>query len=220
MIFQLNTIFIIFLAFVLVSLSLNNIFIFSQENKKDYEVNTIINYSEKSLNNSKILLTSHDGSISYYANISKKMIEVWTKEKLEKERIQNEIRINEELRIKQEIENKKKLEEEKKTKLANLPPKIGSKEEFMHLIREKCNIKNCDSELVIKVMFCESGGISNATNGVNKGLFQYADTTFYANSKKIGITDPNIWNPYHQIDVTTHLFSQNSFFHWKNCVYR
>jgi SLT domain-containing protein len=63
-------------------------------------------------------------------------------------------------------------------------------------------------------MYCESGGRSNAVNGVYSGLFQFHPNTFQANANRIGLTNADIWNPYHQIQVAAWMFANGQAWQW------
>ena len=100
-----------------------------------------------------------------------------------------------------------------KTNHSNLQPSrvIG---DFESTIRSACNNYGCNPEQLIRVMYCESGGRSNAVNGVYSGLFQFHPNTFRANANRIGLTNADIWNPYHQIQVAAWMFANGQAWQW------
>jgi hypothetical protein len=86
---------------------------------------------------------------------------------------------------------------------------------YENAIRKRCAFTGCDPTQIIRVMYCESGGRANANeNPPYIGLFQFLPSTFYKHAGLINIKNPNIWNPYHQISVTVHLFSIGGSEHW------
>jgi len=87
--------------------------------------------------------------------------------------------------------------------------------DFESAIRNRCAAVGCNSEQVIRVMYCESGGRSNAANPSGaSGLFQFMPRTFSANASRIGLSGANIWNPYHQIEVATWMFANGQAWQW------
>ncbi len=124
-------------------------------------------------------------------------------------------------RIKLEEERKKiqeKLYQQAKAKSTKLkhydsrPARVMG--DFETTIRSACNTYGCYPEQLIRVMYCESGGRSNAVNGVYSGLFQFHPNTFRANANRIGLTNADIWNPYHQIQVAAWMFANGQAWQW------
>jgi hypothetical protein len=97
-----------------------------------------------------------------------------------------------------------------------LPPKINTSSNINleEAIHSSCHQNGCIGEQLIKVMYCESGGRSNAINGVHKGIFQFNPRTFNANSKRAGLENPDIWNPEHQIKVASWMFGNGQSWQW------
>jgi predicted transcriptional regulator len=95
---------------------------------------------------------------------------------------------------------------------APVPGRISG--DFEGAIRSRCAAYGCNSTQVIRVMYCESGGRSNAVNGIHKGLFQFNPNTFRANANRVGITNQNIWDPYQQITVATWMFANGQAWQW------
>ncbi|GAB4143200.1 MAG: hypothetical protein OHK0017_00260 [Patescibacteria group bacterium] len=62
---------------------------------------------------------------------------------------------------------------------------------------------------LFRVMMCESGGRSNAKNKSSSasGIMQFMPRTFYANAARVGIPNPDLWNPEHQIQTAAWMFS-------------
>ena len=124
-------------------------------------------------------------------------------------------------RIRLEKERKKtqeQLRQQTKTKLAKSknsnPQPVRITGDFESTIRSACNDYGCNPEQLIRVMYCESGGRSNAVNGVYSGLFQFHPNTFQANANRIGLTNADIWNPYHQIQVAAWMFANGQAWQW------
>jgi soluble lytic murein transglycosylase-like protein len=83
------------------------------------------------------------------------------------------------------------------------------------LIRERCSLLGCNADQVIRVMYCESGGRTNATNPAGYyGLFQFHANTFQANARRIGLSNPNIWDGVHQVYVATAMFAAGQAGQW------
>jgi hypothetical protein len=88
--------------------------------------------------------------------------------------------------------------------------------DFQEAIRVACANYGCNPTQLIRVMYCESGGRSNAFNRVGSyiGLFQFSTSTFNANAKRVGIPNPNVWDPYQQINVAAYMFSIGQSRQW------
>lgn len=82
------------------------------------------------------------------------------------------------------------------------------------LIQESCHQNGCNGEQLTRVMYCESGGRSNATNGIHKGIFQFNPNTFNANSKRAGLEGADIWNAEHQVKVASWMFGNGQAHQW------
>lgn len=70
----------------------------------------------------------------------------------------------------------------------------------------------------LRVAKCESGYqpyVSNHTNGKAKGLFQFMPPTFYANAKRAGIKDPDLWNWRHQVHTAKYMYSIGQQKQWE-----
>ena len=144
-------------------------------------------------------------------------------ETLEKVQEQEAQKIEAELERRRQEEERKRREVAKAARLAALkaqqqratyvaPGQING--DFEGAIRAKCAAYGCDSTQVIRVMYCESGGRSNAVNGIHKGLFQFNPNTFQANAKRVGLSNPNIWDPWQQITVATWMFANGQAWQW------
>jgi soluble lytic murein transglycosylase-like protein len=164
-------------------------------------------------------------NILYYT--SKKEQEIKDKEEQEKiQKKQEQEKIEEENRKQREVEElaaQKKAEEEKaKTLAAQKKARAASTSQttpsgsgnFNDYIQKICNQYGCNSDQVIRVMNCESGGRANATNGIHTGLFQFNPNTFASYAKKVGISSPNIWDPYQQIQVAGWMFANGQAGQW------
>jgi len=125
-------------------------------------------------------------------------------------------------RIRLEKERKKaqeQLRQQTKTKLAKSknsnPQPVRITGDFESIIRSACNTYGCNPEQLIRVMYCESGGRSNAVNGVYSGLFQFHPNTFRANADRIGLANADIWNPHHQIQIAAWMFANGQAWQWE-----
>ncbi|MEM1311981.1 MAG: transglycosylase SLT domain-containing protein [Patescibacteria group bacterium] len=98
-------------------------------------------------------------------------------------------------------------------KVTTAPP-AENLPDFETFITQKCSQYGCNPSQLIRIMYCESGGRSNAINpaGPYIGLFQFLSSTFYANAKFI--PSANINNPYHQIEVTAKMFANGQAWQW------
>jgi len=85
---------------------------------------------------------------------------------------------------------------------------------FVGAIIEKCAVFGCNPDQLVRVMYCESGGRSNARNGIHTGLFQFNPRTFAANANRSGVPGADIYNPYQQIHVAAWMFSQGQARQW------
>jgi hypothetical protein len=99
------------------------------------------------------------------------------------------------------------------------PTLIAGTVDYETYIRQKCSEYGCNPAELIHVMYCESGGRANAINpaGPYIGLFQFLTSTFNANARYI--PQANIYDPYHQIDVTAKMFANGQRGQW-GCKYR
>ncbi len=124
------------------------------------------------------------------------------------------IRLEEERR-ERERQAKLKLENSRSVQLqkTQVPNQIVG--DFEGSIRTACSQYGCDAEQLIRVMYCESGGRSNAVNGIHSGIFQFNPNTFRANAKRVGLVDADIWNPYHQITVAAWMFANGQAWQWQ-----
>ncbi|GEM_PF-1352899 len=124
------------------------------------------------------------------------------------------IRLEEEKREKEQ-QAKLKLEKSRSVRLQiiQVPNQIVG--DFEGSIRTACSQYGCDPEQLIRVMYCESGGRSNAVNGIHSGIFQFNPNTFKSNAKRVGLVDADIWNPYHQITVAAWMFANGQAWQWQ-----
>ena len=88
--------------------------------------------------------------------------------------------------------------------------------DFQSAIYTACGNFGCNPGQLIRVMYCESGGRSNAYNksGPYIGLFQFLSSTFNANARRAGIANPSVWDPYQQINVAAYMFSIGQAGQW------
>lgn len=89
------------------------------------------------------------------------------------------------------------------------------KSDWEPLIRARCTEVGCNADQLIRIMYCESGGRSNAANPSGaSGLFQFMPNTFRANAVRSGVEGANIWDPYAQIHVATWMFANGQAHQW------
>lgn len=81
-----------------------------------------------------------------------------------------------------------------------------------------CSVYGCDSNQLVRVMYCESGGKPNSSNGSVKGLFQHEEAYWKTRSARVGLAGASIWDPEAQIKVTAYMFANGQASHWKNCL--
>jgi len=145
-----------------------------------------------------------------------------TQSKPAAQRVDEQRRLEAERKAKEEAE--RKAQEAEQARLQQLlaarasKPIISSSQingDFESAIRNRCAAVGCNPEQVIRIMYCESGGRSNAYNSSGaSGLFQFMPRTFQANASRIGITNPDIWNPWQQIDTATYMFANGQAWQW------
>jgi TolA-binding protein len=80
-----------------------------------------------------------------------------------------------------------------------------------------CGVYGCNTTQLIRVMYCESGGRTNAKNpsGPYSGLFQFHPNTFAANAARVGISGANIWNGEHQVQTASWMFANGQASQWE-----
>jgi len=54
-------------------------------------------------------------------------------------------------------------------------------------------------------------------NGGSRGIYQFQEKTFYNFAKKYGIDNPDIWNPYQQVNLAIYILRDGGANHWFNC---
>ena len=86
-------------------------------------------------------------------------------------------------------------------------------QELKDLINVNCVKYSCNSEQLIRVMMCESGG-TNHRNTFYKGPFQFLSSTFYANAKKLDIINPDILDARQQVLVASYMFGIGQAKQW------
>lgn len=86
--------------------------------------------------------------------------------------------------------------------------------DYEDLIRLQCEKLNCDATQIIRIMYCESRGLPDATNGIYKGLFQHHDRYWIDRAKKYGLAGYDVYDPFAQIIVTTNMFADGLWYHW------
>jgi hypothetical protein len=87
--------------------------------------------------------------------------------------------------------------------------------DYENLIKSECEKLNCDAAQVIRIMYCESKGFPNATNGMYRGLFQHHAGYWIERSRKYGLEGYDVYDPFAQIMVTTNMFADGLWYHWK-----
>lgn len=71
-----------------------------------------------------------------------------------------------------------------------------------------------------RLIICESRGKRDAVgdNGTSFGILQFKQATFAHFSKKYAMSDADIENPRHQIDLATQMIRDGRLGHWRNCA--
>lgn len=92
-------------------------------------------------------------------------------------------------------------------------------DEVIALFASKHGLSDEDAELMKKVVFCESSNNPKAfnphdPNSGSKGIAQFQDATFAHYAKEVGLVDPDVWNPFHSLDVMAYMFSKNEHGQW------
>jgi hypothetical protein len=161
---------------------------------------------------------------AYYNNVSKPGIKRQA-DLLEAQRLaQQQILIAQqeaeaETQLQQELLNYQKNLQRKKSATAQPQPTVAvvsASGDFQSAIYTACANFGCNASQLIRVMYCESGGRSGAYNksGPYIGLFQFLSSTFNANARRVGIANPNVWDPYQQISVAAYMFSIGQSGQW------
>jgi hypothetical protein len=137
----------------------------------------------------------------------------------EKQRQAEEARIMEEKRRAEELKKQQEAENLKRQALAQASapnPNLPTSGDYITLIRERCYALGCNSDQLIRVMYCESGGRANAVNKSSgaSGLFQQMPQYWASRAKNAGVAGASIFDPYAQIIVATHMFSRGQASHW------
>ena len=97
------------------------------------------------------------------------------------------------------------------------PVKTDIPVDFETYIVQMCTKYGCNPDQLKRVMYCESGGRADALNkaGPYIGLFQFSLGTFKGYAAKIKtLSNPDVYNPYHQIEVAAYMFSKGLSSHW------
>lgn len=92
---------------------------------------------------------------------------------------------------------------------------LTSIDDYENLIKSECKKLQCDATQIIRIMHCESKGLPYATNGIYKGLFQHHAGFWIERSKKYGLAGHDVYDPFAQIIVTTNMFADGLWYHWK-----
>lgn len=73
---------------------------------------------------------------------------------------------------------------------------------------EMKDVIRCESEWNIKALNKDD------PNDGSKGLLQFQQGTFDYYSTKLGIIEPDIWNPFQQLEVASFMWGKGLQFHW------
>jgi len=169
---------------------------------------------------------SYIHSYDYYRNVSLPKIQ-----EIKEKKLAEQLLIEKQIQEKQQQEDKqariiqealvKKQEKSRLSKLIKTTSRPSQPKPTNYqggdigtYIIQKCGQYGCNSDQLMRVMYCESGGRPNARNGQYLGLFQFHPKTFSANASRIGLGYADIWNPYHQIEVATWMFSIGQAGQW------
>jgi soluble lytic murein transglycosylase-like protein len=141
--------------------------------------------------------------------------------KLEEENRLREEQAQKELAEKQKQEAEEVARQKAAAQLAALkaqqakPVAVAASGDWEGYIKQMCDKYKCNSTQLIRVMYCESGGRTNAYNPSGaSGLMQFMPGTFSANANRVGISNPDIWNGYHQIEVAAYMFANGQAGQW------
>jgi hypothetical protein len=88
--------------------------------------------------------------------------------------------------------------------------------ELKAMIIAGCGEFGCDARFLFDTMWCESTGINHKTT-YHKGYFQFLPSTFSANAARIGIKNPDVFNPGQQVRVAAYMFSKGQAGQWPVC---
>ena len=69
-------------------------------------------------------------------------------------------------------------------------------------------VANCESR------FNKDAWNKSDPNDGSKGVFQFQDKTFYGFAKIYNIENPNIWNPFQQINLAIYMMKDGLSYHW------
>lgn len=179
---------------------------------------------------------SYNYDFDYYKNVSKPQADNIVKQKIAKEQeVQEKIikenlereslakleiqRIQAETQKKLQLKVQKSKEQKIQTQKPQEPP-VRIKPETSQIIDGEgsilrvCKLFGCDPVQVIRVMYCESGGQNKTGIFGHIGPMQFNSNTFYANAKKYGIVNPDIWNPEQQFEVSGRMFADGQAWQW------
>lgn len=91
---------------------------------------------------------------------------------------------------------------------------LVSTADYERMIRQKCAQFGCNSQQIIRVMYCESSGNKYAQNGRYFGLFQHDQHAWASRTSRYGVPGASIFDPYAQIVVSTRMFSEGMASAW------
>lgn len=104
------------------------------------------------------------------------------------------------------------------------PPAEAQNGDWEGRIRYWCNIYGCNAQTLINVMYCESGGRTNATNNAGSGasgLFQHMPRYWDGRAERLGYKGGDtIWDGEIQIHVSVYMWTHGQKSAWdasKNC---
>lgn len=101
------------------------------------------------------------------------------------------------------------------TKQIEAERNLVSTADYERVIRQKCAIYGCNSQQVIRIMYCESSGNKYAQNVRYFGLFQHDQHQWAFRTARYGVPGASIFDPYAQIQVTTRMFAEGQSAAWE-----
>jgi len=95
---------------------------------------------------------------------------------------------------------------------------IPANGDYVTLIRQRCAELGCNSQFVIDIMYCESGGRANAYNSRSgaSGLFQQMPQYWASRATQYGVSGASIWDGNAQVVVATGMIAGGMSYHWTN----
>jgi len=96
-----------------------------------------------------------------------------------------------------------------------IPPKDNT--DWESRVRYHCSIRNLNCDTVLRIMYCESGGRSNAFNPSSgaSGLFQQLQIYWDARAKQYGVAGTSPFDGEANIIVSLGMMEKGMMSHWE-----